>query len=253
MKCIYCEKEFEIKPTGKSGGKNRQLCYDCLPEGCSQEDICKAAKNYLIKRTRREKCELGCSKCGYNKCGRALEWHHQNDDKEYNVSQLLGSANREALDLYYNEIKKCTLLCSNCHREIHEKEEREFVKPQGSNEFELFRQQVKDIYLKTRSIRKTSLILHKDYHSIRNIINYYNLPIFNKNMGAKIQMLDNNTLDIVCEFNSITEASDYFGKGKGGITHIASVCKGKRNTAYGYKWRYVEDEYISDEFENKAI
>lgn len=58
-----------------------------------------------------------CSICGYNKCSSALELHHLNpEEKDFTISTTLNRA-WEVLD---NELKKCTLVCSNCHREIHE-------------------------------------------------------------------------------------------------------------------------------------
>lgn len=57
-------------------------------------------------------------KCGYNKCVDALELHHIDPSKKefsfgnvrvspYNLGKLLP------------ELKKCLLLCANCHREYH--------------------------------------------------------------------------------------------------------------------------------------
>ncbi|MBO4583461.1 MAG: hypothetical protein J5756_00165 [Clostridia bacterium] len=40
-------------------------------------------------------------------------------------------------------------------------------------------------------------------------------------------------------FSSIKEAAAYYGKAKG--THIVSCCKGERETAYGFHWKYYED------------
>lgn len=53
-----------------------------------------------------------CSKCGYKKCKAALEFHHVGK-KRFRVAQAPNR--REA----FNEIKKCILVCANCHREIH--------------------------------------------------------------------------------------------------------------------------------------
>lgn len=69
--------------------------------------------------------------------------------------------------------------------------------------------------------------------------------------GHKVLMIDKNTDKVIQTFECVEDAYKYLNKQASG--HIASVCKGERKTAYGYKWRYVEDEYISDEFENKAI
>lgn len=51
-----------------------------------------------------------------------------------------------------------------------------------------------------------------------------------------IQLDINN--NIIKEFNSITEASNYFGKGRKGIINIIRCCKGQRKSAYGYLWKY---------------
>jgi len=56
----------------------------------------------------------GCCICGYDRCQSALEFHHVDPkEKKGAVSSLSGKA-------LIKEIKKCVLLCSNCHREYHE-------------------------------------------------------------------------------------------------------------------------------------
>ena len=62
----------------------------------------------------------GCAICGYDKCDAALEFHHTNpEDKKFGVT--LRSFSRTAKSIK-EEINKCILLCSNCHKEIHNKE-----------------------------------------------------------------------------------------------------------------------------------
>jgi predicted HNH restriction endonuclease len=56
-----------------------------------------------------------CSKCGYDKCMGALEFHHEGD-KEESVSRLIKNNSREKI---LKEAKKCIILCANCHRELH--------------------------------------------------------------------------------------------------------------------------------------
>jgi len=59
----------------------------------------------------------GCSICGYNKCHRALDFHHVNrNDKKFNVT--VTSLNSIGLEKILIEMNKCILLCSNCHDEI---------------------------------------------------------------------------------------------------------------------------------------
>lgn len=51
-----------------------------------------------------------------------------------------------------------------------------------------------------------------------------------------IIQLDKDTEEILRIFPSLQEACDFLGKQSSG--HISDVCKGKRKTAYGYKWKY---------------
>lgn len=58
-----------------------------------------------------------CVKCGYNKCNSALEFHHIDpNEKDFSVSQNMNMS----WDKIKKELDKCILVCSNCHREIHE-------------------------------------------------------------------------------------------------------------------------------------
>jgi hypothetical protein len=59
-----------------------------------------------------------CNNCGYNKNIAALEFHHKNPlEKEIAPSKL---TNRE-WEILKEEIDKCVLLCSNCHKEEHQR------------------------------------------------------------------------------------------------------------------------------------
>lgn len=54
-----------------------------------------------------------CSKCSYNKCLSALEFHHPKGRKKEQINM---GWNWERIK---NAIMECILVCSNCHREIH--------------------------------------------------------------------------------------------------------------------------------------
>lgn len=70
------------------------------------------------------KSKLSCESCGYSKAThknfteKALEFHHHNGDKSFNVSEGVFFTGREIL---MNEISKCVVLCSRCHTEEHYK------------------------------------------------------------------------------------------------------------------------------------
>jgi hypothetical protein len=58
-----------------------------------------------------------CTLCDYNNCGAALDFHHRNpDEKEFGIS---ADGLTRAWKRVEAELKKCILLCANCHREVH--------------------------------------------------------------------------------------------------------------------------------------
>lgn len=60
-----------------------------------------------------------CCICGYNKCNSALDLHHLNpNEKEFGIGKI--RANIKSWDKIVKELKKCILVCSNCHAEIHD-------------------------------------------------------------------------------------------------------------------------------------
>ena len=58
-----------------------------------------------------------CIFCGYNKCIRALEFHHiENNGKDFGISE---KGYTRSWDRVKEELDKCVLVCANCHRELH--------------------------------------------------------------------------------------------------------------------------------------
>ncbi len=58
-----------------------------------------------------------CQNCGYSKCQNALDFHHKDDkDKKFGISEKGYTRSWKAIR---KEVKKCYLLCANCHREAH--------------------------------------------------------------------------------------------------------------------------------------
>jgi hypothetical protein len=63
------------------------------------------------------KSKLVCKECGENRIP-TLDFHHRNpEEKEFKISKMVrdGYSKRTIL----KEIKKCDVLCSNCHRMLH--------------------------------------------------------------------------------------------------------------------------------------
>jgi hypothetical protein len=58
-----------------------------------------------------------CSRCGYDKCVRALSFHHREPEKKlFSISH----PNPKRWEIVKAELDKCDLLCSNCHAEVEE-------------------------------------------------------------------------------------------------------------------------------------
>ena len=68
-------------------------------------------KQYLDKY----KLSKGCERCGYSECPEALHFHHIGD-KEFCISKAIYDGT--SLEKIKEEIKKCVILCANCHAEI---------------------------------------------------------------------------------------------------------------------------------------
>jgi len=82
------------------------------------------------KRTKRRyellnkyKVAKGCARCGYNKAAVALDFDHIDPkEKAFTVSQRLDLSTVKTL---MKEVRKCQILCANCHR-IKTLEEKQF-------------------------------------------------------------------------------------------------------------------------------
>lgn len=115
--CRKCGKTFEFNKFPLAGvikGKlyRRHVCYKCR----YKQIILR--KKRLTKWIRQLKRKLKCSKCRNSDC-RVLDFHHVKGNKKFNISDLalMGLSKKRVL----KEIKKCIVLCANCHRIEHYK------------------------------------------------------------------------------------------------------------------------------------
>ena len=123
-KCRECGEEKDVSEFHSAGVKNgkryyRRKCRDCY------RCVKRAYRDRKISWFREYKETLSCEQCGYSKDKnkhfsiKALDFHHNNDDKLFNVSD--GPYLGYSKDKILNEINKCMVLCSNCHAEKHTK------------------------------------------------------------------------------------------------------------------------------------
>ena len=62
------------------------------------------------------KSKLSCTECGENHPS-CLDFHHKNkDDKKYSIGRMVSRYSKISM---MEEIEKCKILCSNCHRKLH--------------------------------------------------------------------------------------------------------------------------------------
>jgi hypothetical protein len=78
----------------------------------------------VVERRRTVKAMLveeaggACQVCGYDRCLRALEFHHRDPDgKDFNIAR---HGHTRSLERARAEAAKCVLLCSNCHMEVED-------------------------------------------------------------------------------------------------------------------------------------
>lgn len=109
--CSVCGKSLPIGEFYSRGnGEYRRDCKDCN----------KKTKASLRAKNKKRAVEyLGgeCKECGYNKNWSAMEFHHRESDKKETLISILLSYPWS--DKLVNELDKCDLMCSNCHREKH--------------------------------------------------------------------------------------------------------------------------------------
>jgi len=105
-RCGRCFNLLEYPDEFASSGKQtRTICKQCGRDKF-KESIAQAQKYVREIKTK-------CSICGYDRNPSAMDFHHIVDGKETRISVM-----RNILQIK-EEVKKCILVCANCHREIH--------------------------------------------------------------------------------------------------------------------------------------
>ena len=109
--CKICGQMFDTKPTGTS----RHFCFECVPNNIT---LCERtiSKRRSIKKHGIKILGDKCMKCGESRMY-TLDFHHKDrNEKENALSVLLKDSRYKQ---FFEELEKCILLCSNCHREFH--------------------------------------------------------------------------------------------------------------------------------------
>lgn len=97
------------------------------------------------------------------------------------------------------------------------------------------------LWQKGYNIKEIHQITNYDSTTIRTALNENNISSQQRiergrcSIYKPVAMIDKNTNKILKVFSSKTEAFKFLNKQSSG--HIDAICKGKRKTAYGYKWK----------------
>jgi hypothetical protein len=134
--CVKCleEKSVDVFPlqgrkstSGTRYKVRRSECRDCYnvymreyQKGRQEhKDLVKKSKHKKLQHVQKIKKDGGCCICGYNKCVKALHFHHLNpQEKSYEITW--GCFRGKSLDSLNKEMDKCVILCANCHAEVEE-------------------------------------------------------------------------------------------------------------------------------------
>lgn len=104
--------------------------------------------------------------------------------------------------------------------------------------------QIYDLWQKGLQVQEIKKQIGCSYDTIRSALNQYNIPTFQRQQRIQqdkfisVAQIDKNTDEIINIFPSIADAAREINKliGKG---HISDVCHGRRDIAYGYKWKFI--------------
>lgn len=101
-------------------------------------------------------------------------------------------------------------------------------------------------YNEVKSLRKTAKVLNICPDTVTRVLKDRECFVPSASESAKIQLskcVGMYAIDgkLIKTFSSTQEASKYISIVKG-HSHISDVCLGKRKTAYGYIWKYINEK-----------
>lgn len=102
--------------------KRKFTCSTCLKNRYERTTghVCASCKSTSRRKMMKERAvvEAGgkCANCGYDRCLAALDFHHKSPVEKHASMSVLWSSSWEVI---HSELKKCDILCKNCHAEFH--------------------------------------------------------------------------------------------------------------------------------------
>lgn len=110
----FCSKHGETEFYSYKRNNRPSLGYKC--KKCNTERVDKRRKDLKLMAIKYK--GGSCKICDYNKCNRALGFHHEDPtQKDFGISEKGYTRSWEKIK---EELDKCIMVCANCHAEIHE-------------------------------------------------------------------------------------------------------------------------------------
>ena len=133
-KCNRCKEEKSLECFSKNSTRKDGLCNFC--KECSNKykkkhyaqnrsdyiAKAKANRDKVVEWFREYKSQLACEICGENHPA-TLDFHHlDSEEKDRGLAELARTSSKQRV---LEEMKKCVVWCSNCHRKHHWNEHEE--------------------------------------------------------------------------------------------------------------------------------
>lgn len=116
--CIECKVNQTLDNYYKSGfTKYKIQKYKGRCKSCYREKYVVSGRDKIKNIAISIFGNYSCSICKYDKCDSAIHFHHL--DPKTKLFQVSNMHSYSYVDIE-KEIKKCILLCANCHAEMHE-------------------------------------------------------------------------------------------------------------------------------------
>ena len=109
--CIVCGARLH----GRQSRFCSIICKNKLSQSYSAQKKRGIKRKLELIKSRGGKCTI----CDYHKNLAALTFHHVDETKMFKLD--MRSLSNRTLDSVLAEVSKCTLVCQNCHAELHNK------------------------------------------------------------------------------------------------------------------------------------